>query len=113
MVVAPYGGAQSPVTSYFIGTIGIAAGVLGRRLAFIPGKARLYAAHFMQLAILFCPLMALGGGHSGGGGRINGEWSSMFFGGMLAVESEAVLIWLSARSKRSIAGSVEAVRRDR
>jgi len=56
----------------------------------------------MQLALLFCPLLALGGGHSGG--QINGDvfralrehaWHRI----------TAILIWLSLTRSGGLVGS--------
>jgi hypothetical protein len=96
MVFAPNSSAWSPVGGLLVGTIGMAAWKYGDGVASGLGKAREVARHFMQLGLVVCPLMALGGGHSGG--QIGG-WSRMVFGGLLSVESLAVLIWLSLKRR--------------
>jgi hypothetical protein len=93
VVIAPGGNAWQPLGGLVVGTIGIAVWKCCD-LAFLLGKAGEYARHFMQLALLFCPLMALGGGHSGGGG-VNKAWSAITFGSILGMESVAVLIRLT------------------
>jgi hypothetical protein len=100
MVLAPNSRAWDSPGGLFVGTIGIAAWKFSDRIASGLGKTREYARHLMQLALLFCPLMALGGGH--GGGQINGGWSSIVFGSMLGIESLIVLIYLSLTRRATV-----------
>jgi hypothetical protein len=93
MVFAPNRSAWSPAGGILVGTMGIAVWKYCDRVASGLGKAREVARHSMQLALLFCPGLALGGFH--GGGQKSGGWSSVIFGSMLGIESLAVLIWLS------------------
>lgn len=53
------------------------------------GTPQKVACSFMQMAVLSCPFVALGGGHCGSG-QFEG-----WLGSMLGIESLAVLIWLS------------------
>jgi hypothetical protein len=93
MVFAPNSSAWDPAGGILVGSLGIGVWKYCDRVASGLGKAREVARHFMQLALLFCPLLALGGGH--GGGQISGGWSTVIFGSMLGIESVAALIWLS------------------
>jgi len=78
-----------------LGTMGMVAWKSCDRIASALGKICEYARHFMQLAILLCPLLALAGGQSGSGGQLKGGWSSLIFGNVLGIESFALLVWLS------------------
>jgi hypothetical protein len=91
MVFAPNTSAWAPPGGLLVGTLGIAAwkycgGIVSRL-----GKTHEYARHSIQLALLSCPLMVLGGGHSSG--QTSG-WSTIVFASLLGIESLAVLIWL-------------------
>jgi hypothetical protein len=105
MVFAPNSSAWDPAGGILIGTVGIAVWKYCDRVTSSLGKAREVARHFMQVALLFCPLLALGGGHSGGG-QISG-WSTIIFGSMLGIESLVALIWLSLTGRAARAGLPE------
>lgn len=93
LVFAPSVRAWQPAGGLLAATLGLGAWKLCDRFAFSLGKAHQVARHAMQLALLVCPLMALGGGH--GSLQIGEGWLSIFFGTLLGLESLAVLIWLS------------------
>jgi hypothetical protein len=93
LVFAPNTRVWQPAGGLFVATIGFAVWKFCDRLASSLGKAHKVARHAMQLALLVCPLMALGGGH--GGRQVGGTPSSILFGTLLGLESLAVLIWLS------------------
>jgi len=99
MIFARHSSTWSPAGGLLVGTIGMAAWKYGDGTASGLGKARAVSRHFMQLGLLICPGMALGGSHSGG--QINEVWSAVIFGSTLGVESLALMIWLSL--KRSLA----------
>ena len=97
MVFAPNSSAWDPPGGLLVGTLAIALWKGCDRIASALGKAREYARSLAQAALLFCPLMALGGHHGSGG--ING-WSGAISGGLLGIESLAVLIWMSLTRSR-------------
>jgi hypothetical protein len=92
MVFAPNSSEWAPPGGLLFGTLAIAVWKACDRIASTLGKGREHARSFMQVGLLFCPLMALGGGHSLSG-EIKG-WSGVISSGMLGIESLAVLIWM-------------------
>jgi len=92
LVFAPSTRAWQPAGGLLVATVGFAAWKFCDGLAASLGKAHQVARHAMQLALLVCPLMALGGGH--GGSQISEGWFPIIFGALLGIESLVVLIWL-------------------
>ena len=100
LVFVPNRSGWDPPMGLLLGTMGLVAWKSCDRMASALGKICEYARHFMQLAILLCPLLALAGGHSGGAGQLKGGWSSLILGSVLGIESFALLVWLSLTRSR-------------
>jgi hypothetical protein len=93
LIFSPSTRARQPAGGLLVATFGFAVWRFCDRFASSLGKAHQVARHAMQLALLVCPLMALGGGH--GSIQIGAGWFPIVFGTLLGIESLAVLIWLS------------------
>jgi hypothetical protein len=92
MVFAPNSSPWDPPGGLLVGTLAVAVWKVCDRIASALGRVRQYARHLMQLVLLVCPLIALGGGHAGSGQFE--RLSSVIFGSVLGIESFAVLTWL-------------------